>query len=587
MCGIIGYYGKDRGTGAVLAGLKSLEYRGYDSWGLAAKSPAGVNVVKRVGKIGEATEAELGLESTGVVVGHTRWATHGGVSETNAHPHLSADGKIAVVHNGIIENYRELREFLKENGVACISETDTEVIPHLIRHFLSRGITFEEAFRQALMKLEGSYAVVAFHQDYNALAFGRRGSPLVVGIGDAEYFVASDVPAFLEHTNAVIYLDEGEHGFIDKGVFIFNTATDEMVKKPVQEVRWSVEQARRGDYPHYMLKEVSEQRQTIRRAIEQPPKLLESCASMLDKAAGIFLVGCGSSYHACLTAAYQASRLARKNAVPVLASEFGLIEPLIIPGTVIVAVSQSGETADVLEAVRTAKRRGAKVLAVCNVVGSTLTRIADETIIMNSGPEICVLSTKTYTAQVALLTLLAYALAGRTEEGRKAITEAAENVDRLIGDNNGRLKALAEKLKGRRDLFIIGRDLAYGSALEGALKIKEVSYIHAEGFAGGELKHGTIALIEPGVPAIVLSTPETRAAIHSNAMEVKARGGFIIGLDSARNEAYDVHIDIPDAGAATPLLLIIPLQLLAYHLAVARGCDPDKPRNLAKSVTVK
>ena len=583
MCGIIAYKGPKNGVEIVLNGLKKLEYRGYDSWGIAVNGKS-IQVVKKVGRIGSVSLNDLGLKPSHIAMGHTRWATHGGVTEANAHPHLSNDGKIAVVHNGIVENYQELRDFLIKNGFKFKSQTDTEVIPNFIQYCM-RSMDFEEAVRCALLKLEGSFAVVVMHE--STLVGARRNSPLVAGINCDEIFLASDVPAFLEYTNKVIYIEDGEMVVSNKGIEFSEIKTGKIVKKQPMEIKWTVEQAMKGNYPHFMLKEINEQGITIKKAVEQDSMLLERATKKLKSAQGIFFVACGTSYHACVSAGYEFAEIAKRHVNLVVASEFRNYADFITDKTLVIAFSQSGETADVLDAVSAAKEKGAEVIAITNVMGSSLMRAASETIMMNSGPEICVLSTKTYTAQLAILLLLAYSVAGRLEEGKKLIAKAASHVTSVINENESVLKDISSRFKNSHDLFLIGRDLAYPSALEGALKIKEVSYIHAEGFAGAELKHGTIALIEKNVPVIVLVTEKTKRLILGNAAEIKLRGGCIIGINEKNNELYDYFVRVPGLGDADPIIMIIPMQMLAYHLALARGCDPDKPRNLAKSVTVK
>ncbi len=584
MCGIIGYKGNRNGNLVVLNGLKSLEYRGYDSWGIANKTNSTLNIFKKTGKIGEIQGIDLPESNT--AIGHTRWATHGGVNDINAHPHLSMGRNIAVVHNGIIENFQELRKFLKEQGFVFLSETDTEIIPNFIEYFIKQGDDFKEAFRKTLLRLEGSYAVVAINKGSEQVLFGRRGSPLVLGVGENNFFVASDVPAFLQHTNKVIYLDDEEFGCINNDIEIFDLEGNKK-EKEVKEINWDVEQAQKGDYAHFMLKEINEQKFTIKKAIEQDPELIKKVTDMINNAFGVFFVGCGTSYHACVSAGYEFAEIAKRHVNVVIASEFRNYEDFLTDKTLVVAVSQSGETADVLDAVRIAKEHGVKVVSIVNVMGSTLTRLADENIMMNAGPEICVLSTKSYTSQLAILLLLAYSSAGRLEEGKRFIEKASSYVGEVIDKNLEKLKNLAKLTKDNHNYFLIGRDLAFPSALEGALKIKEVSYIHAEGFAGAELKHGTIALIDNNVPAVVLATEKTKKLILSNATEIKSRGGYIIGIGPEDNELYNEYINVPDVGQANPILMIIPIQILAYFLALERGCDPDKPRNLAKSVTVK
>lgn len=589
MCGIIGYKGPRNGVDISLKGLQSLEYRGYDSWGLAALNGENgdMKVLKETGKIGAVSLEGLQFDGATVALGHTRWATHGRVTRANAHPHLSENKEIAVVHNGIVENCESLHAFLESEGFQFVSETDTEIIPHYIQYFMERGVSFITAVCRTLSKIEGSVAIVAFNRRTRELIGARRGSPLVVGLGKNEHFLASDVPAFLEYTNKVIYLEDDEMVTINRDITFYQVSSEIPITKKAHTVSWTMEQARKGNYPHFMLKEINEQAFTIEKAAQQPRGDLRQAVAMLKQARGVFFIGCGTSYHACVSAAYTFARVAGIHVNVVLGSEFRHYEKFLTPQTLVVALSQSGETADLLDAVRIAKDKGCRALSVVNVMGSTLTRICDLNLMMNAGPEICVLSTKSYTSQLTILLLLAYSTAGRLHEGRRLISTAAAQVKPLIEKNLQPLEALAQKLKNSRDLFLIGRDLAFPSALEGALKIKEVSYIHAEGFAGAELKHGTIALIEDQVPVMVLATPETRSLILGNANEVKARGARLIGIDSQPNPLYDDVILVPDAGAAAPILMIIPIQILSYYLALARGCDPDKPRNLAKSVTVK
>lgn len=585
MCGIIGYKGNKEAAKILLKGIKSLEYRGYDSVGLALLNK-GFELKKDIGKVNEVDKKLNFLDMKGNIgVAHTRWATTGGVTKENSHPHFSQNKKIVVVHNGIIENYQELRDEIKNLGFKLVSETDTEVIPMFIEHYLSENMNFNDAVRKTLLRLKGSYAIVAINED-GQIAFGRNGSPLVLGIGEEEYFIASDVPAFLEHTKNVIYLDDFEYGFIDNGFKIFDVKTNEEKKKEIKKIEWSVEQAKKGNYPHFMMKEINEQDETIKKAVEQDLEF-DKVVGVLKNANGIIFCGCGTSYHACVSSSYIFSCIAKKHVNLIIGSEFNNYECLLNKKTVMIAVSQSGETADLLEAVKTAKKHGIIVISIVNVMGSSLTRLADYNIMMNSGPEICVLSTKSYTAQLAILLLLAYSYADKKEEGKRLIIEAAAKVKEIIKNNEPKCKELAKKISDKNDMFLIGRDLAYPSALEGALKIKEVSYIHAEGFAGGELKHGTIALIEKGTPVIALTTDDTKELILSNAAEVRSRGAFVIGINSKNNRIYDYFLEVPAMNHADPILMIIPIQLLAYYLAIERNCDPDKPRNLAKSVTVK
>jgi glucosamine--fructose-6-phosphate aminotransferase (isomerizing) len=588
MCGIFGYYGDNNASKILFKGLKMLEYRGYDSAGIAVLTPR-IEIKKDVGKIDEVF-SKFNFENLvgNIGIAHTRWATHGKVTRENAHPHLSNNKKIAVVHNGIVENYQELKDFLEKNGFVFYSETDTEVIPNLIEYEMRKGKNFEDACKDAFKKLEGNYAILATHEDEKKIIATRNGSPLVIGVGNGEYFAASDIPAFLEFTPKVIYLHDKDFVVIEKELKFFNLAEGKEVKREVKSIEWNLEQVKKGNFEHYMLKEISEQVETIQRAINQDEEILMEVDRKIKEAKGVFLAGCGTSYHACLTASYLFSKIAKLHVNAILASEFSNYEDFLTKETLVIAVSQSGETADVLEAVKTAKKKGSKIISIVNVIGSSLHRNSDQVLLMNSGPEICVLSTKTYTSQLAILTLLAYALAGKYEEGREKLRYLWNLIYNLTSESTREyIKKLAEKLKDKEHIFLIGRGLQYPTALEAALKIKEVSYIHAEAFAGGELKHGTIALIEKDTPCIVFVSEENEKEIISNAYEIKARGGYIIGVSSKRNEVFDFWIKVPEVGETNPICQIIPIQILAYQLAVLRGFDPDKPRNLAKSVTVK
>ncbi len=586
MCGIIGYKGKKNAVEIVLKGLKKLEYRGYDSWGICSKN-SNFQYMKRVGKIENVELKDLNLTPSHLAIGHTRWSTHGSVTETNAHPHFSNNKKIAVVHNGIIENYQDLKKFLGAKGFRFQSQTDTEVIPNLIEYFMKTGGSFKESFLLTLKKLEGSFSIVAIEENSESMMGARKNSPLVLGLDKDGVYIASDFSPFIESTKKSILLSDNEMVVIDSQIEVFNFNTGKPVKKKLFIMHWDYEQSKKGDYDHFMMKEIEEQSSTIRKAVQQDPKQMKKIVNEIKKAFGVFLVGCGTSYNACISASYVFSHIAKKHVNVVLASEFKNYEEFLTNKTLMIALSQSGETADLLEAVKIAKSKGVKVISITNVIGSTLTHMSDENIMMNCGPEICVLSTKSYTSQLGLLIMLAYGAANRLNEGKKLVIKSSKFVSKIIKENESKLKALSKKIKNHNSIFLIGRDLAYPSALEGALKIKEVSYIHAEGFAGGELKHGTIALIEEGVPVIVLTTEHTKKEILSNAMEVKSRGGYIIGINSSNNEIYDYFVHVPEAGMADPILSIIPIQMLAYYLAVEKGFDPDKPRNLAKSVTVK
>jgi len=590
MCGIIGYVGAKEAAPVIFNGLKRLEYRGYDSAGIAIVDPEGnTDVRKDVGRV-DAINGKLDfLAMRGTIgVGHTRWATHGGVTQKNAHPHISNNRKIVVIHNGIVENYQEIKRRLLENGFAFYGETDTETIPNLIELEMRKGKDFETAARDTIKQLEGYYAVLAMFEGERKIVASRDGSPLVAGVGAGENFIGSDIPAFLEHTKTVMYIHDKDFVVIDDSGIRFHDLDGRLLERPVHSIDWSLEQAQKGDFDHFMMKEISEQVETVQKAANQDKGTLFAVADSVRNAKGVFLVACGSSYHACLSASYIFSKVANMHVNLVLASEFSNYEHFLTPETLVIAVSQSGETIDVLDAVRTARRKGSQVMSIVNVMGSSLYRNSDKALMLNAGPEICVLSTKTYTAQLAVLSLLAYAVAGRYEEGRQSLQYLWNIIYNLTAANTrDYIKQLADKLKDREHVFLIGRGLQYPTALEAALKIKEVSYIHAEGFGGGELKHGNMALIEPGTPCIVFSSKDNEKEIISNAMEVKARGGYIIGINAQNNEVFDFFIKTPDVGLMNPITQIIPIQILAYQLAVLRGCDPDKPRNLAKSVTVK
>ncbi len=588
MCGIFGYMGTGNASPILLKGLKRLEYRGYDSAGMATLDN-GLFVKKDVGKIDEINSRINFLDLPGNIgIAHTRWATHGGVTQMNAHPHLSNNKKIAVVHNGIVENYQELKKMLIKNGFSFYSETDTEIIPNLIEWEMRKGKNFLDAAKVAVKMLEGNFAILAADADTKQIIATRYSSPLVIGVGNNEYFFASDIPAFLEYTPNVIYLYDRDFVALDRNLKIFNLAEDKEVQRPVQSVSWSTELADKGNFDHFMLKEISEQVETVQKAIDQDGDSVKQISELIKNSSGIFFVAAGSSYHACLSASYIFSKVAKLHVNVVLASEFPNYKHFLTDKTLVIAVSQSGETTDVLEAVKTAKEKNSKVVSILNVEGSSLHRNSDHTILMNAGPEICVISTKTYTSQLAILTLLAYNLAGKDEAGKQLLKYLWNLIYYLTSANTREhIKKLAERLKDADHLFIIGRGLQYATALEAALKIKEVSYIHAEGFSGGELKHGTIALIEPGTPCIVFVSNENEKEILSNAMEIKSRGGYIIGIAPKNNEVFDYFIKTPDVSYANPICQIIPIQILSYQLAILRGLDPDRPRNLAKSVTVK
>ncbi len=592
MCGIIGYVGSKQAANIAFEALKRLEYRGYDSAGIAVAGPHGIEIRKDIGRVEDINEKTNFLAMEGTIgIGHTRWATHGGVTKTNSHPHISNNGKIVVIHNGIVENYQELKKKLLENGFGFYSDTDTETIPNLIEYEMSHGKDFESATMEAVKQLEGYYAILAMSEGERKIIGARNGSPLVVGLGEGENFIASDIPAFLEHTKSVVYIHDNDFIVLDgetNKVDFYSTETGEPVERPVHSVDWDLEQAKIGSFDHFMMKEITEQVDTVKSALNQDKETLFKIADMIKNANGVFLVACGSSYHSCLTASYLFSKIAKMHVNIVIGSEFSNYQHFLTPETLVILVSQSGETIDVLDALRTARKTSSKIVSIVNVVGSSLYRNSDHFLLLNAGPEICVLSTKTYTAQLAVLSLLIYAVADQYEFGLSKLEYLWNEIYNLTSANSrDHIRELARFLQFKEHIFLIGRGLQYPTALEAALKIKEVSYIHAEGFSGGELKHGTIALIEEGTPCIVFSSTHNESEIISNAMEIKARGGYIIGINHKNNEVFDFFIKVPDAGDLNPVTQIIPIQILSYQLAVLRGADPDKPRNLAKSVTVK
>ncbi len=590
MCGIFGYVGKrQNAAGLAVSGLKNLEYRGYDSWGVAWKEGTALHVEKAIGKISGVDPESL--PACDLAIGHTRWATHGGVTVQNAHPHLNEDRTIAVVHNGIIENYQDLRDQLKAKGHVFLSETDSEVIPHLIEEELKTAHDFALAVRNACLRFKGRYAILAVHSVSDTIVAARTGSPLIVGVdGDQGYFIASDTPAFLSCSRTVQYLDDGEMVVTDgKGIVFSDIATGEERPKRKIEITWSVEQAQKGDFAHYMLKEIMEQKDSVARAVNQDEEQIRKVAEAIKNAKGTFLAACGTAGKACMAAEYFFSVVAGHHVNFAPASEFPVYHHFLKPESLLIVVSQSGETADVLEAMRVAKSKGSKVLAIVNVEGSTIAREADYTLQINVGPERAVASTKALTGQLAVLLLIAYAMVDKLREGKLLLLETASKINDMLNPRYiERIEQLADTIKQHEDLYIIGKSWHYPMAMESAIKIQEVSYIHAEGFAGGELKHGPIALIEQGTPCIAfVGEDEVKDDMISNAIQLKARGGFVVGIAPQQNEVFDAWLKVPDAGPAQPIVSIIPIQVLAYFLAVQRGKDPDMPRNLAKSVTVK
>ena len=610
MCGIVGYIGKQESVPIIIDGLRRLEYRGYDSAGIAIVNKEGKLEIKR--SVGKLKNLESALEGKGLKgtlgIGHTRWATHGRPSEENAHPHRA--GGIVVVHNGIIENYIQLKNRLMKEGCEFTSETDTEVICHLVNKFVKEGNKLEIAVRKALKEVQGSFAIGVINEKEPDILIGaRNGSPLVVGIGDNENFIASDIPAILNHTRDVIFLDDNEMVVLSNKKYSVTDLEGIPIEKEVNKVMWNAVMAEKGGYKHFMLKEIHEQPRaimdTIRGRISQETgavyldemKLSESEINGLKK---VIIVACGTSWHAGLVGKFMIEELVRLPVEVDIASEFRYRDPIVDKDVLFIAISQSGETADTLAALREAKKKGAKIVSICNVVGSTITRESNGIIYTHAGPEIGVASTKAFTTQLTALFLLAVYLGkirGKIDaKSAKILLQELIHIPTLVEDvlkYDKKTEELAGKYLNYKDFLYLGRGINYPIALEGALKLKEISYIHAEGYPAGEMKHGPIALIDEDMPVVVLTAEDkVYEKVLSNIMEVKARGGKVIAIASEGNKEIATKVDnvlyIPKCyHALTPILLSIPLQLLAYHIAVLRGSDVDQPRNLAKSVTVE
>lgn len=576
----------------VLDGLHRLEYRGYDSAGIAAPRDGVLAVRKDVGHIDE-VDARHNLAGLGgdIAIGHTRWATHGGVTQANAHPHTDASGRVAVVHNGIIENYQQLREELLAQGIPFRSETDTEVIPHLLSLELLNGSpSLEDAVRVVCARLEGSYAFVAMNAGEPGKMVGvRRNNPLVVGFGADGVYLASDVLAFGSHADRVAPVGDGEVVVVThEKVRFIGLEGEEVVKQPVPlDSVWA--NTCLNGHPHYMLKEILEQPPALEQCSLREEKELMDAALAILGARQVVFTACGTSRHASLIGRYLFSKVAHKFSDVVMASEFGYFAPAVNSETVVIAVSQSGETADVVEGVKLAKKAGARIVSVVNRPSCLLAEMGDHVLRLNSGAEVGVAATKTFTCQLAVFYMLAHAMVNRLAEGRTELARAGQLLDKLLQGLNHSLEGLAIGLQDKEHFYYIGRGINFATAMEGALKLKEISYIHAEGMPAGELKHGTLALIEEGTPVVAICpNDETYADTMNNVMEVRARGGFIIGVSDVPSDSYDYWIQIPKVSPLLyPVLLVAPLQLFAYHMAVVRGCNPDMPRNLAKSVTVK
>jgi len=612
MCGIVGYIGEKKAAEVLVKGLKRLEYRGYDSAGIALMNGE-MCIRKGKGKVNNLEKLLKNKPLLGKIgIGHTRWATHGQPNDINSHPHLSESGKIAVVHNGIIENYGSLKKNLESRGRTFKSDTDTEIIAQLIEeiHQSESKVSFEHAIQLALKQVIGTYGLAIVNMDESDKIYvARKGSPLLLGIGDGEMFIASDASPIVEYTNKVVYLDDGEMAVVTKEGYEVKTIEDVPLTKEIYELEMSLEEIEKAGYPHFMLKEIFEQPRAIADCLrgrldkENNRIQLGGIAEVLEdivKARRVVIAACGTSWHSALVGEYLFEHLAKMPVEVEYASEFRYKDPLIGKGDVMIVVSQSGETADTLAALREAKQRGALVIGVCNVVGSTIARETDAGVYIHAGPEIGVASTKAFTGQVAVLTMMAIAFGQSNgsignDEAKQLIKELAaipDKVDQIL-EQADKIQELARLFTYAPNFLYLGRTYNFPVALEGALKLKEISYIHAEGYPAAEMKHGPIALIDEMMPVVVIAaTDHTNEKMISNIEEVRARKGRIIAITNDKNggvkDLAEFNIFIPDTeDCFSPLLTVIPLQLLSYYIAVNRGCDVDQPRNLAKSVTVE
>ncbi|MGC8766947.1 MAG: glutamine--fructose-6-phosphate transaminase (isomerizing) [Brevinematia bacterium] len=614
MCGIVGYVGEvSNPVEVVIEGLKQLEYRGYDSAGFAFVRDGKFEIYKEVGQISNLEEKIRGIDFSdvkGTCIGHTRWATHGGVTVPNTHPHISNNGKLILVHNGIIENYSILKEILIKKGYTFYSQTDTEVIVNLIEEHIKEGNSFEDAVVLSINELSGTFGlVIAYIDEPNKLIAVRKGSPIVIGIGENENIIASDINALVKYTKNVIYLDDGEIAIVTKDeVKTFNFVGKD-IKKDIFVVDWEVEKLTKGDYPHYMLKEIFEQPIAVENCMRG--RLLEDEGSVklggisklenhIHKIKRFVFIGCGTAYYAGMIGKYLMETIGGTLSEVDYASEFRYRNPMIGPRDVVVAITQSGETMDTLEALREAKRKGATTMGIVNVVGSTIAREAGMGIYIHAGPEIGVASTKAFTNMLIALTMLSIFVGRRKRlgifEGREIIQDMKklpELIDFTLNSTNNLIKELSREFSKQRNLLYLGRNFNYPVALEGALKLKEISYIHAEGYPAAEMKHGPIALIDENMPVLFIATQNPiYEKVLSNIQEVKARHGKVIAIinenDREVRKVADYTITVPYIiEPLSPIINVIPLQLFAYHIAVTKGLDVDKPRNLAKSVTVE
>ena len=591
MCGIIGYCGQKPAVPIVLEALKRLEYRGYDSAGIAALYDGRLVIKKDAGQVDEVIQRNDLASLPGLVaIGHTRWATHGGVTQLNAHPHSDCESRVAVVHNGIIENNHELRQELSRMGHKFASETDTEIIPHLLEDELRNGCSLEQAVLNVVPKLEGSYAFLVISLDEPSKIIGtRKNIPLIVGTDAPNYYISSDALAFSQYTNQVMSLEDSEVVMLTQdGIEFFDARGSKLVKQ-TKKLDHSWAESNKEGYQHFMLKEIMEEAQVLGQIVQQDEKRFTNIALDILRARQVIITACGTSRYAALVGRYLFSRVGKKFCDVVMASEFGYFADSVDKNTVVIAVSQSGETADVVEGVKSARDAGAQIISIVNRPNSILADLSDEVIYLNCGAEIAVAATKSFLSQLAIFYLLSFAMVNSFDKAAAKLANLGKEVTRVLDWNKSELIKLSHELKDKDDFYYIARGINFALASEGALKLKEISYIHAEGMPAGELKHGTLALIEHGTPVVVLCPADyTFFETLSNAMETKSRGAYIIGVSDKESDIYDSWIKIPKVDELLyPMVAVVPLQLLAYYIAVNRGYDPDKPRNLAKSVTVK
>jgi len=586
MCSIIGYYGKNSAAPIMVKGLKRMEYRGYDSVGVATESNQKIEVRKGVGKVSEVNDSESLDKLPGRIgIGHTRWATHGKVTTLNAHPHSSTSGKIAIVHNGIIENFNELKEELEKDGFTFVSETDSEVIANLLQQNYNQTSDVKKSIINTVSKLKGHYAFVAMFEN-GILAAARYHEPMIIGIGKDDYFLSSDVLGFIEKTDDAIYIDNGNFIILDSSGIQICDFEGTPVKHQITKVSKEFADAYKGDYAHFTLKEISEQPETILNAGKKTESAIEQTADFIKHAKNVYITGSGTSYNAALVAKYLMSKYAKVKIEPIISSELPTLLDSIEPDSIFIAISQSGESADVLEAINIAKKSNAKILAIANHKNSALVHESSLFLGMNCGPEVGVAATKSFTSQLAIL----YRITEKLCDGCLDLDfkEVSNSISKILS-NHSKIQSIARELKKVSDIYILGRGIHYPIASEAALKMKELTYIHAEGIPGGELKHGPLALMDSNVYVIIINPNDsTYTDTLTSAREIKARGAKIIGISDKNSDVYDHWIEIPTIKESMfPLIEIIPIQLLSYYSAIEKDTDPDYPRNLAKSVTVK